>query len=70
MSAFASRRPVRFWATWGVWLLAAATIVAVIAGIAVVPQSGSPDPTEATTQQSHAVVVVNSAVIVFREGLA
>jgi high-affinity iron transporter len=43
--------------------------VAVVAGIAVVAQSGSPDPTEATTAQSHAVVVVNSSIIVFREGL-
>jgi high-affinity iron transporter len=43
--------------------------VAVIAGIAVVAQSGSPNPTEAASPQSHAVVVVNSAVIVFREGL-
>ncbi len=69
MPAFAQRRTVRFWATWGVWVLAAFTIVAVIAGIAVVAQSGSPNPTEAMSPQSHAVVVVNSAVIVFREGL-
>ena len=69
MPAVAHRRTARFWATWGVWLLASFTIVAVIAGIAVVAQSGSPDPTESATPQSHAVVVVNSAVIVFREGL-
>ena len=69
MPAFARRRTVRFWATWGIWVLAAFTIVAVIAGIAVVGQSGSPNPTEATSPQSHSVVVVNSAVIVFREGL-
>ncbi len=68
-SASVSRRTARFWATWGIWVLAAFTVVAVIAGIAVVAQSGSPDPTEAATSQSHAVVVVNSAVIVFREGL-
>jgi high-affinity iron transporter len=55
--------------TPAVWLLAGFTAMAVIAGIAVVAQSGSPDPTEATVQQAHAVVVVNSAVIVFREGL-
>ncbi len=69
MAANPTRRDTRFWATWGLWILAAFTIMAVIAGIGVVAQSGSPDPTEATSAQSHAVVVVNSAVIVFREGL-
>jgi len=69
MAVGAKRSGPRSWASWGVWLLAALTVVAVIAGVAVVAQSGSPDPTEATTAQSHAVVVVNSAVIVFREGL-
>ena len=69
MPASSNRRAVRFWMTWGIWVLAAFTIVAVIAGIAVVAQSGSPNPTETTSPQSHAVVVVNSAVIVFREGL-
>ena len=67
--AAGSRRTARFWATWGVWLLASFTIVAVIAGIVVVAQSGSPNPTEATSPQTHAVVVVNSSIIVFREGL-
>ena len=65
----ASRRNSKFWFTWGLWVLVACTILALIAAIAVVAQSGSPDPTEATSPQSHAVVVVNSAVIVFREGL-
>jgi high-affinity iron transporter len=59
----------RWWVTGAVWLLAGFTVMAVIAGIAVVAHSGSPDPTEATSPQPHAVVVVNSAVIVFREGL-
>ena len=59
----------RWFRTWGVWLLAAGTSMAVVAGLAIVAQSGSPDPTEAATSQSQAVVVVNSAVIVFREGL-
>jgi high-affinity iron transporter len=58
-----------WWLSWAVWLLAGFTAMAVVAGIAVVAQSGSPDPTEAAASQSHAVVVVNSAVIVFREGL-
>jgi high-affinity iron transporter len=58
-----------WWLSWAVWFLAAFTIMAVVAGIAIVAQSGSPDPTEATSPQPHAVVVVNSAVIVFREGL-
>ena len=69
MLAVESRRISRFWFTWGLWILAAGTIVALIAGIAVVAESGSPNPTEATAPQSHAVVVVNSSVIVFREGL-
>ncbi|MCS7051703.1 MAG: FTR1 family protein, partial [Thermomicrobium sp.] len=55
--------------TPAVWLLAGFTAMAVVAAIVVVAQSGSSDPTEATVQQAHAVVVVNSAVIVFREGL-
>jgi hypothetical protein len=49
MQASTRRNAARFWAAWGVWLLASLTAVAVMAGIA--------------------VVVVNSAVIVFREGL-
>ena len=67
--AAGSHPTARFWATWGLWLLASFTIVAVIAGIVVVAQSGSPNPTEATSPQTHAVVVVNSSIIVFREGL-
>ncbi len=64
-----TRRTAHFWATWGVWILAALVVVAVVAGIAEVAQSGAPDPTAATTAQSRAVVVVNSSIIVFREGL-
>lgn len=62
-------RTGRWYVSWGVWLLAGFTAMAIVAGIAVVAQSGSPDPTDAAGTQSHAVVVVNSAVIVFREGL-
>jgi high-affinity iron transporter len=69
MSTVAARRPASFWLGWGIWILAALTIVALIAGLAVVAQSASPNPTDSTVVQSHAVVVVNSAVIVFREGL-
>ena len=69
MTTITQRRPTSFWLGWGLWILAALTIVALIAGLAVVAQSGSPNPTESTVAQSHAVVVVNSAVIVFREGL-
>lgn len=66
----AVRSPLaRWWRAWGVWALAGATIMAMIGGIAVVAASSSADPTVASDAESHAVVVVNSAVIVFREGL-
>ena len=59
----------RWWQAWGIWALAGLTVMGMIAGIAVVAASSSADPTVAGSAESHAVVVVNSAVIVFREGL-
>jgi high-affinity iron transporter len=58
----------RFWQAWGIWLFAAA-IVGTLAASIVYASQGTPDPTEAPAPESHAVVVANSAIIVFREGL-
>jgi high-affinity iron transporter len=58
----------RFWQTRGIWIFAAAIVVTLVGGLIYASQ-GSPAPTEAATTQSHGVVVANSAIIVFREGL-
>jgi high-affinity iron transporter len=58
----------RFWQTRGIWIFAAAIVVTLVGGLIYASQ-GSPDPTAAATTQSHGVVVANSAIIVFREGL-
>jgi high-affinity iron transporter len=58
----------RWWQAWGVWIFAAAIIATVVGGVVYASQ-GTPDPTEAVRPESHAVVVANSAIIVFREGL-
>src|SRR5690242_3523127 len=58
----------RFAQTWGVWIFAAAVIATLLAGVVYAAQ-GPADPTESTAATSHAVVVANSAIIVFREGL-
>ena len=54
-----------------VWVLAGLTAAVVVLALVVVARSGHPDPTDApsTAAMSHGTVVVNSAVIVFREGL-
>jgi high-affinity iron transporter len=57
-----------WWRTWGAWLFVG-VLVATIAGGLVYASQGAADPTEATAPESHAVVVANSAIIVFREGL-
>jgi high-affinity iron transporter len=57
-----------WWRTYGVWIFAGAIVAALVGGLIVAAQ-GPSDPTEATKQTSHAVVVANSAIIVFREGL-
>jgi high-affinity iron transporter len=54
--------------TWGLLLFAGA-IVAVVAGGLAYASQGPADPTEATRAQAHGVVVANTAIIVFREGL-
>jgi len=58
----------RFNQSWGIWLFAGALIATLVGGVLYASQ-GPADPTESTAATSHAVVVANSAVIVFREGL-
>jgi high-affinity iron transporter len=58
----------RFWQARGIWVFAFAIVATLVGGLIYASQ-GSPDPTEAATAQSHGVVVANSAIIVFREGL-
>jgi high-affinity iron transporter len=66
----ATRHRIEPWLrAWGLWIAAAATILTTIAAIVVVAEGGAADPTESATAQRHAVVVIDSAVIVFREGL-
>src|SRR4051794_13362508 len=62
-TASASRRTRLAW--WGAGL----TIVAGLVYLMATASTGPVDPTEGRGQQSHATVVVNSAIIVFREGL-
>jgi high-affinity iron transporter len=58
----------RFGQGRGAWIVAL-VLVATIVGALVYASQGAPDPTEATAPEAHAVVVANSAIIVFREGL-
>jgi high-affinity iron transporter len=58
----------RFWQAYGIWVFAAAIVSTLVGGVIYASQ-GPADPTEATAATSHAVVVANSAIIVFREGL-
>ena len=53
---------------YGVWIFAGAIITTLVGGLIYASQ-GTPDPTESAPGTSHAVIVANSAVIVFREGL-
>src|SRR5690349_20045572 len=57
-----------WWRTWGAWLFVVVLDATIVGGLLYASQ-GTPDPTEATAPESHAVVLVNSAIIVFREGL-
>jgi len=57
-----------WWRGRGVWIFVA-VLVATVVGALVYASTGSPDPTEATAPESPGVVVANSAIIVFREGL-
>src|SRR6478672_4676487 len=58
----------RFNQSWGIWLFAGALSATLVGGVLYASQ-GPADPTESTAATSHAVIVANSAVIVFREGL-
>jgi len=58
----------RAWQSWGVWVFALAIVATLVASL-LFASRGTPDPTEARAGESHAVVVANSAIIVFREGL-
>src|SRR3954465_13988947 len=51
------------------WWLGGLAIVAGLVYLMATASTGPVDPTEATHQQSHATVVFNSGMIVFREGL-
>jgi high-affinity iron transporter len=51
------------------WWVAAAAVVAFLVYLMATASTGPVDPTEAGPDQSHTSVVVNSAIIVFREGL-
>jgi high-affinity iron transporter len=62
-------RLTTWWRAWGIWALGSTTLVAVVAAIVVVAQGGPADPASSDVAQRHAVVVIDSAVIVFREGL-
>lgn len=53
---------------YGVWIFVTA-IVGTLAGGLIYASQGAPDPTESVPGTSHAVIVANSAIIVFREGL-
>jgi high-affinity iron transporter len=58
----------RWWRAWGIWIFAG-VLVATVVGSLVYASQGTPDPTDARAPEPHAVVVANSAIIVFREGL-
>jgi high-affinity iron transporter len=58
----------RWFQAWGIWIFAAAIVGTVVASLVYASQ-GTPDPTEARAPEPHAVIVANSAIIVFREGL-
>jgi high-affinity iron transporter len=51
------------------WWAAALSALSAVVYLMATADTGPVDPTEAAAPQSHATVVVNSAIIVFREGL-
>src|SRR4051795_12845679 len=51
------------------WWSAGLALLAGVVYLMATAKTGPVDPTEATAPQSHATVVANSAIIVFREGL-
>jgi high-affinity iron transporter len=58
----------RWWQAWGIWISAAAIVGTLVGGLIYASQ-GPADPVESGPNTAHAVVVANSAIIVFREGL-
>jgi high-affinity iron transporter len=58
----------RHWQSRGIWLLAGVIVAGVVGGL-ILGARGPADPTQSTRDTSHAVIVANSAIIVFREGL-
>jgi high-affinity iron transporter len=67
MSAHPVRRPRR--TTRLAWWLSGLVVVAGLVWLMATASTGPVDPTEVRGEQSHATVVFNSAIIVFREGL-
>jgi high-affinity iron transporter len=57
----------RFFQAYGLWIFAGAIVATLVGGLIYAAQ-GPADPTS-PTNASHGVVVANSAIIVFREGL-
>jgi high-affinity iron transporter len=57
-----------WWRAWGVWIFAGAIVATLVGGL-IYSAQGPADPTESSRDTAHAVVVANSAIIVFREGL-
>ncbi len=57
-----------WWRAWGVWIFAGAIVATLLGGL-IYGAQGPADPTESGRDTAHAVVVANSAIIVFREGL-
>src|SRR5436305_2204778 len=51
------------------WWTAGLAVLAGLVYLMATARTGPVDPTEVTQPQSHATVVFNSAIIVFREGL-
>ena len=51
------------------WWVAGLAVISGLVYLMATASTGPTDPTEATAPQSHATVVFNSAIIVFREGL-
>ena len=59
----------RWWQAWGVWLFAGAIIAALVAGVLYGLAAARPTRPSLPASTSAPLVVVNSAIIVFREGL-
>jgi high-affinity iron transporter len=69
MSAPTARRSSTAGLTRTAWWLSGLAFLAFVVYLMASADTGPTDPTEVAVPQSHATVVVNSAIIVFREGL-